>query len=260
MTEIGEVCELLRKLRAPGGCDWDRAQTVHTLRPYLIEEAYEVLEELDRVDAGGPWSPLKEELGDLLFQIVFHCQLAEEQGQFGFPEVAEALYRKLVRRHPHLFADVPTPRRGWEELKAAERNPSASALDGVPRAAPSLFRSWRLGEKAAAVGFDWDKPEEVRTKVAEELAELDAAVAAGDRDAALQELGDVFLSLASYARKLDIAPEDAARAAADKFERRFRAMESAVRAGGRKVSDLTPAEAQQAWDSVKSEEKKRSAT
>jgi MazG family protein len=216
------LVEIMDRLRDPGGCPWDRQQTPESLRRYLIEESFEVADALDRQDAQG----LCEELGDLLFQIVFLCRLAREQGRFDVHDVIRGIADKMIRRHPHVFGTDSAETadevvRKWEEIKLRERGASAGPLDGIPAGLPSLLRAQQLGERAARAGFDWDAPLAVLDKLAEEHDELRRAVAAGDRDAARDELGDVLFTLAMLARHLGLDPEGALGRANDKFRRRF---------------------------------------
>ncbi len=222
---------LMARLRDPAeGCPWDRAQTFETIAPYTIEEAYEVADAIDR----GALPELKEELGDLLFQVAFHARLAQEQGAFDFADVAAGLVAKMRARHPHVFAEAEARTAGqqslaWEALKAEERaakRPQAGVLDGVARALPALARAEKLTKRAARIGFDWPQPDLVLEKLAEELSELAAARAAGDAQAIQEEMGDVLFAAANLARKLDLDPEDTLRRANAKFERRFRAVET----------------------------------
>jgi tetrapyrrole methylase family protein / MazG family protein len=248
-----KLVEIMQRLLGPGGCPWDREQTMETLRPYVIEEAHEVV---DAVDRKSP-EHLKEELGDLLLQIVFLGELARAAGWFAHDDVVEGIVAKLVRRHPHVFGDVKVSTgaealSSWEKLKQAEKK-DRGALDGVPVALPALLRAVRVGEKAAAVGYDWPDAGGAREKVSEELAELDAAVASGDRDAAEHELGDLLFALASFARKRSLDPEAALRKALDRFSRRFGSAERAARANGQRLSDLSPAELDALWQAAKRE-------
>jgi MazG family protein len=255
------LLELMARLRDPAtGCPWDREQTFATIAPYTIEEAYEVA---DAIERGGP-QELREELGDLLFQIVFHSRMAEERGWFDFAAVAGSVHDKLVRRHPHVFAGaavegVEAQTRNWEELKARERAESAarqaapdpSALADVPKALPALSRAAKLGRRAARVGFDWQEPGQVRDKVIEELGEVDEALAAGAHSRVTEELGDLLFAIANWTLHLKIDPEEALRAANAKFERRFRHMESLARARGTKLEALTAAEWDELWRQAK---------
>jgi|APLak6261666879_1056058.scaffolds.fasta_scaffold03973_2 ATP diphosphatase len=270
MGDIGaaveRLVEIMRRLRAPGGCPWDREQDLKSLRPYLIEEAYEVLEEMDRVAEGGPWSPLAEELGDLLFQIVFHSQLASEQGQFDLAQVATAIADKLERRHPHVFGEAavsgtPQVLENWAKLKAKERQAKnghhGSVLDGVPKDAPGLQRAERLTEKASRIGFDWPDVGGVKDKLQEELAELDEAMASKDKAAMEHELGDVLFALANLARHLGIAPEDAMRAANQRFTTRFHVVERGLEAQGVAFGEASLDQMNALWDQAKLIEKSR---
>jgi tetrapyrrole methylase family protein/MazG family protein len=253
---FADLVAILHRLRAPGGCPWDAEQTHQSLRPYLIEEAYEVLEAID----DGDDRELRDELGDLLLQVVFHAELAAEREAFAIGDVVEAICAKLVRRHPHVFADVTVAdsaevERNWAEIKKAERaergNRTPSAIDGVPRSLPGLTRAHRLGEKASAVGFDWSEAREVRAKVAEELAEADAAAAGGDQEAFAEEVGDLLFAVASWARLSGVHAETALETALAKFSRRFRAVEDALRERGCSVADCSQAELEQAWQDAK---------
>lgn len=268
MANAGEalerLAEVMRRLRAPDGCPWDKEQDLKSLRPYLIEEAYEVLEEMDRIAAGGPWSPLKEELGDLLFQIVFHARLAEERGEFDLGDVCHAIAEKLTRRHPHVFGEAKVSGstqvlENWAKLKAKERQEKhgrvGSVLDGVPSQAPALQRAERLTEKASRIGFDWPNLAGVRAKLAEELAELDQAIAQQDKAAMEHELGDVLFSLANVARHLGVAPEDAARAANHRFTERFHQVEAGLERRGVPFGEASLELMDQLWNEAKAQEK-----
>lgn len=267
MGRSGEAVErlegIMRTLRAEGGCPWDRAQDIRTLRPYLVEETYEVLDEMDRVGEGGPWRALCEELGDLLFQIVFHAQLAGELGEFGLADVATAISDKIVSRHPHVFegktvAGAEEVLQNWARLKAEERRRKhgreGSVLDGVPSAAPALLRAERLTEKASRIGFDWPDLAGVRAKLSEEIAELDEALAGGDARAIEHELGDVLFSLANLARFTATPAEDALRAANGRFTRRFHAVEEALRTRGVPFGTASLAEMDALWQEAKATE------
>ena len=226
---------LMKTLRDPqGGCPWDREQTFATIAPYTIEEAYEVADAIARGDLGH----LQEELGDLLFQVVFHARMAEEQGAFDFGDVAEGLLTKMVERHPHVFGDgdartAAEQTKAWEAQKAAERaakTPDASVLDGIAKNLPALMRADKLTRRAGRIGFDWNKADDVLEKLEEELAELAEARLKADRDAMMDEMGDVLFVVANLARKLDLDPEECLRGANRKFERRFGHIESSLRA------------------------------
>lgn len=255
---IGETFErlvgIMHRLRGPGGCPWDGEQTHASIKPYTIEEAYEVAEAID----AGDDRELCTELGDLLLQIVFHAEMAGERNAFAITDVIDAISDKMVRRHPHVFAGVPVSGsdevlRNWSRIKADERRTSGdtSALAGVPRAMPALLHAQRLGEKASHAGFDWNGPEGVLDKLREELDELQAAVASGDRDHAAAELGDLLYAATSLARHLGVAAEDTLKGAADRFSERFRHMEAALAAQQRDVHGSTPAELDALWEEAK---------
>ena len=253
------LLELMAKLRDPhGGCPWDLKQNFATIAPYTIEEAYEVA---DAVESGDP-AKLRDELGDLLFQVVFHAQMARERGWFDFEQVASAIHDKLVRRHPHVFggervADEKELSRNWEDLKARERAAAAgevSVLADVPRGLPALTRAAKLGKRAGRVGFDWPHARGVRDKVLEELREVDAAIGASgssNAPAVVEEMGDLLFAVTNWSRHLHFDAEEALRAANSKFERRFRAMESLARARGATLDALTAEEWESLWQEAK---------
>ena len=250
----------MARLRDPvSGCPWDKEQTFATIAPYTVEEAYEVADAIERGDIGD----LKEELGDLLFQVVFHSRIAEESGQFNFDDVAAAISEKMIRRHPHVFedvnyVDVTEQTTAWEASKAAERaakGKDASLLDDIPAGLPALTRAVKLTKRAARVGFDWPSTQEVLDKLTEELAELQVEIDAGDQAKAREELGDVLFVMANLARKLDIEPEDAMRAANAKFTRRFAYIEQALAAVGRSPDQSDLAEMDGLWNQAKAEER-----
>jgi tetrapyrrole methylase family protein / MazG family protein len=255
-SSFADLVAILHRLRSPGGCPWDAEQTHQSLRPYLIEEAYEVLEALDADDD----RELRDELGDLLLQVVFHSELAAERGAFTIDDVVDAICSKLVRRHPHVFADVSVESsadvaRNWTAIKRQERaergNADSSAIDGVPRSLPALTRAHRIGEKASSVGFDWPGADDAREKVREELAEADAAAGSGDPDALSEEIGDLLFAVVSWSRLSGIHAEVALEKALGKFADRFRALEKQVRARGKEVAGSTPEELDAVWRDVK---------
>jgi nucleoside triphosphate diphosphatase len=254
---LTKLLALMARLRDPhDGCPWDRAQTFATIAPFTIEEAYEVA---DAIEHGGR-DHLRDELGDLLFQVVFHARLAQEQGWFDFAAVADSIREKLVRRHPHLFAGASTApedlMRVWEEQKAAERAAGGSTvsgggtvLHGVPRALPALSRAMKLGRRAARVGFDWEDTRAVRSKVLEELHEVDAAQ--HDPAALAEEVGDLLFSVANLSRHLQVDAEQALRTANSKFERRFARMEALARERALELSQLSAAQWEALWREAK---------
>lgn len=256
---IFRLVEIMDRLRDPvGGCAWDLEQSFATIAPYTVEEAYEVADAIERNDL----KDLKEELGDLLFQVVFHARMASEQKAFDFADVAAAISDKMIRRHPHVFGDEAYRSSGeqtlaWEVIKQQERNAKAKGgvLDDVPVGLPALTRAVKLSKRAARVGFVWPSINEVLDKLDEEVAELKAEVAGGDRDRLRAELGDVLFVLANIARTLDIEPEDALRATNAKFVRRFGYVEAALAERGKtpEMSDL--AEMDALWDEAKAAEK-----
>jgi tetrapyrrole methylase family protein/MazG family protein len=280
------IAEIMAALRAPGGCPWDRKQTHESLKPYLLEETYEVLETID----GGDLRKLKEELGDVLLQVLFHSQIAAEAGAFTIDEVMDQLGDKLVRRHPHVFqrksdgqsninSDQVLHR--WEEIKRAEREESGktgSVLQDVPKTLPALLRAYQVQARAARVGFDWPDNaqglEQVGTKIDEELAELRRAIhtAAGEeasassdqkeartpREALEAEFGDVLFSLVNFARHLKLNPEDVLRQATNRFAERFRFIEDEAAKTGRTINELSLNEMDQYWDGAKERERSRS--
>jgi len=257
---IGEAFEqlarIMERLRAPGGCPWDREQTHASIKPYLIEEAYEVVEAIDANDM----DELRGELGDLLLQIVFHAEMAREAGAFSIADVVQGITEKMIRRHPHVFADAQVKDaaevlHNWSQIKAKERSNSEdrSAIAGVPRGMPALLRAARLGEKASRVGFDWQRPEEVLEKVREETDELAAELRRGDTAAVEAELGDLLLALTSFARRCHLNAEDALARAADRFSERFRRVEEAFHAEGKDLRDVPLAEQEAAWQRIKAD-------
>ncbi len=266
-SRLLDLLAIMERLRAPDGCPWDRQQTFSSIASYTIEEAYEVADAIER----GDLQHLKEELGDLLFQVVFHAQIASEAGEFDFEAVAAAIGDKLVRRHPHVFAQTGALTAAeqsiaWEDAKAHERRAAdgaadgagGGALDGVPQALPALMRAYKLSKRAARVGFDWEHAGQTADKVAEELAEVREAAnrTAADFAAApsreiFEEVGDLLFAAANLARKLDVDAEAALRAANAKFERRFRAMESLAAQRGEEFAAMNLAAQERLWQEVK---------
>jgi ATP diphosphatase len=261
--DIARLLQIMAALRTPGtGCPWDLQQDFSTIAPYTLEEAYEVADAIAR----GDLTDLREELGDLLLQVVFHARMAEEQGAFEFGDVVEAITAKLLRRHPHVFGDlkgatVDQVNANWERIKAeekAERGGPAKpggALAGVPVALPALTRALKLQAKAGKVGFDWNDPMAVLAKIREEAAEIEAEIASGERAKAAAEVGDLLFAVVNLARHLDVDPEAILRATNQKFERRFGAIERALAAQGKAPQDTTLAEMDALWDEAKAAEK-----
>jgi ATP diphosphatase len=260
--DIGRLLELMAALRTPGtGCPWDLQQSFETIAPYTIEEAYEVVDAIARKDLSG----LADELGDLLLQVVFHARMAEEQGAFDFGDVVFAITSKLIRRHPHVFGDLRdlTPdevKELWQKIKDEERSAKSgegaeSILDGITLALPALNRALKLQQRAADVGFDWPGVPETRAKVEEELGET--INAEGDPEAAADEIGDLLFAVVNYARKLGVDPESALRATNEKFRRRFRSIEDALRARGKSPAESDLAEMDALWNEAKAAERKK---
>ena len=257
---IDRLIQIMERLRDPeNGCPWDVAQTFATIAPYTLEEAYEVADAIER----GDMDELQSELGDLLFQVVFHARLAEEQGLFVFDDVANAIADKLERRHPHVFGDeaarssASDQKARWEDIKADERKArqKSGVLDDVPVGLPALARAAKLTRRAGRVGFDWPSTDEVFDKLAEEIEELKAEVRAGDLDKAREEMGDLLFVVANLARKLEIEPEDALRGANAKFMRRFAFIEAELAKGGRTPDQSDLAEMDALWNAAKAAEK-----
>lgn len=261
MSDIDRLLAVMARLRDPErGCPWDLEQTFETIAPHTVEEAYEVLDAVRR----GDMAALVDELGDLLFQIVFYARLGREAGLFDFADVARAVSDKMVRRHPHVFGDEPTPdaaarTRRWEAVKAAERaaRNDGGALDGVVRALPALSRALKLQRRAARVGFDWRSVEPVLGKLREELAELEVELDRPDAPPArvADEIGDLLFSCVNLARHVGADPEAALREANDKFERRFRRVEALLAAAGRTPEQASPDEMDRLWERAKSGER-----
>ena len=257
MKDIDAVLDLMRRLRDPkGGCPWDLEQDFASIAPYTIEEAYEVSSAIET----GDYASLKDELGDLLLQVVFHAQMASEKGLFDFADVARGLKDKMIRRHPHVFADSKAATAGdvseaWDEIKRRERTAklkqSGGHLDDVARALPALSRAVKLQDRAAEVGFDWPSAQTVTDKIAEESRELADAAASGSKAKMAEEFGDLLFVLANLARHLKLDPEAALRGANAKFVRRFGAIEDGLRAQGRRLEDASLDEMERLWQAAK---------
>jgi ATP diphosphatase len=272
--DIARLIEIMAALRTPvTGCPWDLEQNFETIAPYTIEEAYEVADAIAR----GDLHDLRDELGDLLLQSVYHARLAEEQGAFGFGDVVEAVTTKMIRRHPHVFPGedgktVEAKSGFWERIKAEERAEraargkvestganSSSALAGVPVGLPALTRALKLQDKAGRVGFDWNDPRAVLAKIREEADEIEAELDANDKAKTAAEVGDLLFAVVNLARHLDADPESILRATNRKFERRFASIEAALAARGKKPQDATLEEMDALWDEAKAAEKKQAA-
>ena len=258
---IDRLLEIMRRLRAPDGCPWDREQTFRTIAPYTIEEACEVADAIER----GAMDELADELGDLLLQVVYYARIAEEDGTFAWPDVVSAISDKMLRRHPHVFGSEPGGPRAdpktvdWEAIKAEERAERGeirnSVLDGIPQTLSGMTRAVALTKRAARVGFDWTDPRDVLAKVSEEAAELVAEIDAADHAKTEEEYGDLMFVMANLARHLKVDPETALRRANAKFDRRFRSIEDALRNQGRDVNDACLAEMDALWDEAKRRER-----
>jgi len=266
--DIAGLVAIMAALRTPGsGCPWVLEQNFATIAPYTIEEAFEVADAIDRGDV----DDLKDELGDLLLQVVFHARMAEEQGTFAFPDVVQAICEKLIRRHPHVFGDKSGLNTGqvnvqWDQIKAEEKAARAKAgrapapgrdgaLAGVSPGLPALARALKLQQKAGKVGFDWNDPKAVLAKIREEADEIGAELDAGAKEKVAGEIGDLLFAVVNLARHLDVDPETALRTTNLKFERRFGAIEDALAAAGKTPAEATLGEMDALWDQAKAEEK-----
>ena len=259
---IDRLLTIMARLRDPsGGCPWDREQTFASIAPYTVEEAYEVVDAIERGDIGD----LKDELGDLLLQVVFHARMAEEQGAFAFDDVVNAICDKMIRRHPHVFSDLAigspaAQSKAWEDIKAAERvekGRARSLLDNVPIALPALTRAVKLSKRAARAGFVWPTTAAVLDKLHEETLELEHEIRAGDTAKAREELGDLLFVCANLARDLGVDPEEALRAANAKFTRRFQFIEAALAEAGRTPEQSDLEEMDGLWNEAKAAERSK---
>jgi MazG family protein len=251
-----KLVDIMARLRGPGGCPWDREQTIESLRGFVLEETYEVLDAIDRRDH----EELRGEIGDLLFEGVFLAQIEADDGQFTVTDSLEHISEKLIRRHPHVFGDtagIDTPTRvveQWEQIKAREqkgKGQPTSLLAGVPKAMPSLARALEIGTRVAAVGFDWQRTDDVIAKIEEEVAELREASVGETRERAEEEMGDLLFSIANLARKMGIDPESALRKANEKFSTRFAALEASFAERQRSIHDAGLDEMEEVWQQVK---------
>jgi tetrapyrrole methylase family protein/MazG family protein len=250
--QFSRLVEIMAKLRSPAGCPWDREQTHQSLRPYLLEETHEVLETIDQEK----YDELRKELGDLLLQVVFHAQIASEDGRFTIGDVINEISDKLIRRHPHVFGDLKVNSAAeqkvlWEHLKKAEGK--NSVIDGVPAALPALQRAQRLQQKAGTIGFEWENLEQVIQKFQSELVELEQARATGDAKQIEDEFGDVLFALVNIGRWLNLSAEDALRRACEKFSRRFRFVEERVNAAGEEANSMSLEKWEALWAAAKAE-------
>ncbi len=247
---------IMRQLRSENGCPWDREQSLETLKPYLVEECYEVLDALEEGDR----QHLKEELGDLLLQIVFQSQICAEAGEFTFDDVAQGISDKLVRRHPHVFGDVKVSGSGevlrnWENIKSTEKDkPRSSVIEGVPRGLPALHKAQQIQKKAARVGFDWDSVDGVMAKLEEEIAEIKEALISRDAGHIKEEIGDLLFAAVNLSRFMGHNAEDALNLTINKFIRRFQEIEARLHAQGRKVTDCKLDELDAIWNDIKKTE------
>lgn len=255
-TDFEQLLNIMRRLRGPGGCPWDAEQTHESLTRYLLEETYEVIE---AIDAKSP-EHLREELGDLLLQPVFHAVIAEEAGQFDMSDVINNICEKLVRRHPHVFGDLDISDsnaqiENWERIKKEEKGAErTSALSGVPPHLPALLKAHKITEKASRVGFDWNHADQVFAKVMEELHEFEEAWAGGNQERMEDELGDLLFAIVNLGRFLSLNPEEALRKTINRFKKRFSYVEDTLREEGRKVSDASFEEMDRLWEQAKKEE------
>jgi len=257
MDSFQKLVDIMTQLRSEDGCPWDRVQTSETLKPYLIEETYELIEAIDEKDPG----KIKEELGDLLLQIVFHAQIAKDQEEFDINDVIEGISSKMVSRHPHVFGDAEfeTPEdvtKQWQDRKKEEGKFRESALEGVPKNLPSLLRAHRLQSRAARVGFDWEKVEDVFGKLDEELKEFRVAIANKDKTEIEDELGDIFFVLVNISRFVGVNAEEALRKTISKFISRFRYIEMKAAGRGCQLSEMPLDELDALWNEAKLGEKK----
>jgi tetrapyrrole methylase family protein/MazG family protein len=250
--DLEELLKIMSALREEQGCPWDKEQTRESLKPFIVEEAYEVL---DAIDEKNP-EAIREELGDLLFQVVFQCQIAKERGEFAMSDVIEKIGKKMIARHPHVFGDAQYKTSEevlvhWEAQKKREGKQRESILDGVPKTLPSLLRAHRLQDRASRVGFDWERVEDVLQKLEEELEEFRSALKEKKEDEIEDELGDIFFVLVNISRFVGINPEDALRKTISKFISRFRHIEMSAAEMGKRLSDMTLAEMDALWDEAK---------
>lgn len=257
LEEFDKLVETVARLRAPGGCPWDREQTHSTLKRHVIEEAYEVVE---AIDSGDP-AKLKEELGDLMLQVLMHAQIASEAGEFDVGDVCKVHREKLVRRHPHVFGEVKVSGvddvlYNWEQIKKAEpgKEERKSAIDGVPNSMPALMRAAKIGKKAARTGFDWPNAHAVIDKIKEETQELEEVIDTDKKDEIKHEIGDLLFTIVNISRLVKVDPEDALREMLKRFSYRFKQIEKKAESEGRNISDMTLEEMDKVWDEAKQDQ------
>ena len=261
MSLFDELVEVVKTLRGPDGCPWDKEQTHESLKPYFIEEVYEAIEAID----SGSDSDIQEELGDVLLQSVLHAEIARGEGRFDIDDVLRAIIEKLKRRHPHVFGDVVADNsqqvlKNWEAIKRKEKREKkdgGSVLDGLPKSLPALILARRIQEKVSRFGFDWEHTEDVLAKVDEELLELKEANKNNDRNAVEEELGDLLFAVTNMARFVSLCPEDALKKTIDKFQRRFQYIESELPKRGMKLGEASLEEMDKLWDEIKQKEKEK---
>ncbi len=254
-SEFEKLIDIMSALRGEKGCPWDKEQTRESLKPFLVEETYEVLE---AIDEGNP-EKIKEELGDLLFQIIFHCRIAEERKEFDLSDVVRKISEKMISRHPHVFGEATYETseevlKQWEEKKREEGKSRESILEGIPRELPSLLRAHRIQARASRVGFDWKQVDDVLEKLDEEIGEFRKALKRKDRQELEDELGDVFFALVNISRFVGVNPEDALRKTISKFISRFRYIEMKAAESGRRLSGMSLEELDALWDEAKGKE------
>jgi len=247
-----KLVEIIEKLRSEKGCPWDRVQTHDTLKRYLLEETYELIEAIEKKD----YKAIKEELGDLLLQIVLHSQIAKEDGKFNIDDVIEKICKKMISRHPHVFGEAyfETPEEvinQWDERKRQEGKLSCSILEGIPIALPSLLRAYKIQSRVSKVGFDWDSVQGIFSKIEEEIKELKNAIKSGDKEKMEEEIGDLLFSVVNLARFLKIDPEGALRKTNRKFEERFKKLEKLAQQKGKSLKDMSLSEMDSLWDEIK---------
>jgi MazG family protein len=255
---FSRLVEIMARLRAPDGCPWDREQTFDTIKPYLLEETYEVMDAIDARD----WDGLADELGDLLLQVVFFSQMAKEAGHFEVSDAIEAINSKLIRRHPHVFGEGEAKTaadviRKWDEIKATEKPRPKGLLAGVPRSLPALMEARQIAGRAAGAGFDWNNVDQVLEKLREELDELDQARQSGSQEDLQDEIGDLLFVIVNIARFLKVDPEQALRGTNSKFRRRFEHVEQGLEAQGKSPREATIEEMERLWQEAKGQEAKR---